>query len=1188
MLPIQLEPNMDIGQALAMMQYANQLQDYASQQRKQPNVDWTQIAKQFTPPSNELQPAVAQFAQSLPYSDMPAYKAPGVVAEVPRSTVGYMPQEASPMFADLYGAPPVIQPQQMFAYAPETMTGVSGGVPSYEPMPQQAQVFKMPPIPIKGAVAPAQEEPSMAFAPRPPQSMADVMPFMTMPIETGQSLAMAEQPTVEQPKAEETPDEKQKRLAEESAKAWRQGNPFEVNINNTPYVIENYGIRPGVDVNNNQQDITIRNANTGKIFNIAVGSPNYNKVVEEYQNKIAQVFPTGENADYPHSVKVDNKWLPAKFVTDPNTGIKRLIYKDPDIGDAVYTNLSDLQYNPNNPENGTYRPPIVESGDPMDEFNQAQQSRVNWLEPKIKSLYTAAADVTTKAPLAEVKQNIVMISSQPLKAGEESLPGIDWGYKTQDGIIELSEAQKQGLVPAGTFEAIQESEKQLKSNNRSQVLGMSQYQQVEPEGIRDVELRNIAESIKLFNDELNGTGSFSGTTPPTPARIRELNRDIANLTRRRDAVLQSTSAVTSGPSGTTILSGGETKRAFALDPNTVQGALAILFGAGGKEDVTYQPTMQDYASLIIDQASRGLQQPKRLNVSGAYKSAIGSLASRLMYIEQDAHKEFGDNAYKVMDMPATFRYVDYETGSDKTYQGTLSKALDTFITADKAYKENPNNDTKTNLIEAAKPFSGTISIDGLGDYAASRSEITALSDASAMLLAAPVMDTSISGRTVAVSPEAEIKGAPVDITGGRTGTPRTATPSTSAVPLFYKGGGNPNDKVNYVKADAGFNLLERMNTSPATYVELVSSLTPNESANTGLKIMARAQLLDGGTIDTASIRASSQSVQDFNKKIVGNDQAAKDARQAFATIFYRSMNAIGVNSGYGGESAMFADLERIRNAAADPSKSESEVNKMITDFVWNYFGSPAAKSRYALSRIGQTIQQNYGTNMDYQGSSPINFGTSNGTSYLYDQSLEAGYDIARLWAESGLNRTSFKNNAYGPGSGRVVTWLVDPGIPEVNRKDNQSILTLPIANKRGTTVAPMTRTQADSLQGTGGAASLGTPVDPAINLAMINLSSIASNAIMMPIYTLFKQVSDPVINNARTNHSATGGNLFRGSTALRDADLDSNTTFDNTTKTAVSNLNAGANVLLSIFYPERNRKSRARMTPGSPWPIFKR
>jgi hypothetical protein len=1166
---------MDIGQALAMMQYANQMQDYASQQRKQPNVDWSQIATQFTPQAEEqaytLSPAAAQAstAPTLPYGAMPTYAAPEVVAEVPRATMGYMPQEASPAFAELYGAPPTPDTQQMFAYNPQAMAGVSGGMPSFEqPVPQQAQVFKMPPIPIRGAMQQPVEEP-MAFSPRPPQGMTDAAPFMTMPVMPGQELAMAEQPA----KVEETPEQQQKRLAEEQVKAWRPGNAFEININNTPFVVEQYGSQPGLDNNNNPQDIAIRNSKTGRVINISQeNSEVYNKIIQEYNKRIEQAAPTEEMRDYGHGVNIDGQWLPAKFVTDPNSGIKRLIYKDPEIGDAVYQNLSELEYDPNNPDKSNYRPPAVTGGDPMAELRQAQKSRANWMQPKIQSLSSLSSNVQTKAPIAEVKQNIVMMSAEPLKKGEESLPAINWGYKTEDGIISLEQAQKQGIVPPGTLQAVQQSEQQLKSSARSQALAMSQYQQVEPEGIRDVELRNIGESLQDIQDELNSTGRYAGNPAPSADRITVLDTQKTTLESRRDALRTATSAATTGPSGTTIVSTGETKRAFSLNPDSEQGALAMLFGAGGKDEVTVQPTMKDYASLIVDQASSNFTQPVRLNVSPEYKSGIGALSSRLMQIEMDAYDEFGDNAYRVMNMPAKFTYYDYGSGAVQSFDGTLSKAIDTFTAADAAYRTNPNDATKAAFIEAARPFSGTIEIDGLGSYNPSRSEVTSLSDAAGMLQANPVADLSTPGRTVAVSTEAEIKGAPVDVLGAARGSGKTTPPPTPAYPYYYLGP-VPAPAKQYVKYDAGFNFYDKLgDASILTYqMEL---RTPSTTLKTTQDQLGRSVLSDDGTLDATEQAKFSNAVSNFNTKVIADDIDGKKARSAFAEILYKGLQSVGFGFQSNGFSGFEAQLEGIYRAVRGGA-TPAAVDRMIQDFMNSNLDN-TNRAQFLRSAMAQSLLQSPSTKNqpNYIGSDLIT-STSSEKLELFNQIMDSLHDAATLFAEAGRNRSLFTN-----GSGYQITWFADPF--SRNADNTQSIITIPTAAKDGLVAtsgvaAANLATQIESIKNGSAVNTLQTdPTMPAIFFKAPYVFGTAAT----PIYELWDKVDNDLVAIASRKHQPN----MQGLTSWRYDD--DNTNFPNSSKEKVSKSSADALIFGSAFTPKRRRRARA-WAPSAPWPTFR-
>jgi len=1176
---------MDIGQALAMMQYANQMQDYASQQRKQPNVDWSQIATQFTPQAEEqaytLSPLAAQASTgpALPYGAMPTYAAPEVVADVPRATMGYMPQEASPAFAELYGAPPTPDTQQMFAYNPQAMAGVSGGMPSFEqPVPQQAQVFKMPPIPIRGAMQQPVEEP-MAFSPRPPQGMTDAAPFMTMPVMPGQELAMAEQPVETPAKVEETPEQQQKRIAEEQAKAWRPGNAFEVNINNIPYVIEQYGTRPGLDRKNNPEAISIRNPQTNRVISIDPTNQYYNQIIEEFDNRISKASSSEEMKDYGHSVLVDGRWLPAKFVGDPNTGIQRMVYKDPDLGDVVYQNLSELQYDPNNPDEGNYRPPVTTTGDPMSELREAQQSRRAFLKPKLESVYGAARDVTTTAPIAEVKQNIVIQSTNPVDTGKESIPSINWGYKTQDGIISLDEAEKRGIVPSGTLASVQASEKELKNTVRQQALAMSGYQEVEPQGMRDAQLSRIEESLTAIQAELDNVDS-----PPTAERITELNRTKADLQSTRDRLLASTASATRGPGGTTIIEGGATQRAFTLDPNTVQGALAIMFGAGvgtpGKDEVTVQPTMDDYAALVVDSASKKFTEPVRLRTQQAYKTGVGALSSRLQQIESDAVDELGDQAYKVMDMPAKFDYFDYDSRSWQSFDGTLNEAIDNFTLADKAYKSNPNSMNKSLLLAAAKPLSGKISIEGIGTYDPSTAEQIALANAPSMMQAQPVTDYSIPGRTATVSAQAEIKAAPVDVTRDA----RERTDTTASVPVYpyiYVGGA-VNDAGSYKKYDGSFNVYEQINTTPQNYDVQVGLRTPAKARGTAQDMVARSMLKDNGVAEGQEVQAVTQSIDKFNQEIVKPE--ARAARGVFAQIFYSGLEKLGYNisraNGYSGFESMLNDIYLA--AQRSPEEGKNALDRfMKSNFLDNTSNSGARNARadlYRTSLVQSIIQSFRGPTADtVQGSYSGNLTAIPGKAkiQLFDQIVESGYELGRLFYEAGRNRSSFTNDNY-----KKITWIINPFDTTTT---NQSVVTMPTVLRSETANPALINyaTQQGISGGTseGSARTLPMNSDPTLPVLLRDVSSLVGNY-MQPLYDFWKKADDAIVSRARANHRE---NMWENATGIRTTE-DRKTRFNEGSQKVVSQSSIDALILGSVFPQNRVRISRRSIGDSTPWP----
>jgi hypothetical protein len=1142
---------MDIGQALAMMQYANQMQDYASQQRKQPNVDWSQIATQFTPQAEQqaytLSPAAAQasIGPALPYGYMPTYAAPEVIAEVPRATMGYMPQEASPLFADLYGAPPTPDAQQMFAYNPQDLTGVTGGMPSFEPTPQtqQAQVFKMPPIPIRGAMQQPAEEP-MTFSSRPPQGMTDAAPFMTMPVQPGQALAMAEQPVETPIKAEETPEQQQKRLEEEQAQQFSAGQQFEVMLNNKPYTV-----LPGF-TNQPNQKIRIQDAE-GNISAVPIGNEKlYKQVQNEYQRRIQMAMP--KEAGYDSKIKIGGQFLPATIRTDQDN-VTRVYYKDPNLGEELeYDDVFGLNEN-------NFKGP-VDSPNPMMRLSQAQQERRDFINPVLTKLSSVVSPVKATASTPEISANLFAEEFKDEQG--RILPRIIWSYRDPQTNTKYTaeEAEKLGILPKDTVKRLRQEEDTYYSDLLQKAQAEADYQAKSPETMLQVNLQRN----KQQTDNLNAMLAAENAKPsPDPKEIKRLN-DALDVKSKELIELNKQGQFVSGPAGITAMQAGGTVRAFSLDPLSKQGMLAIAGGATSEvtpgRDVTSEQLTMDKIAERVKAPVMGRTVAKPMVVAQKYNAAIGSLSNRLRLIGEDAVNYAIDNPgvdpNSILDEPVKFTYSTIDGSNQYTVDMTLRDAIDKYTQADETFRNDPTEQNKNALINAAMPFSGSIYVPSLDkEYPVSRTSAErSLANVGYLLQAPAEQNLAIAGRDVYRGSSADIKPDQQQMTQRSPGSTSPTVNRQTVYPVYNTG------KDKFEPASIGYNLfVDVIPRDGDTYDFYASEFVPKNASSAIRTQLGRTVLNDGGIPNPTEEKQFETIIQNINKDISGDNGAP--ARIELMTALGDGINSLGIPLAKNASNAggMFAQrMEGLRDWAKkhpnDIAGAKAEVEKVVRDLIAN----ASSQNAFANSHIAKQTAK-YSTKSEYTGQFLAPGAKPEGQLEVFDQAVDAVANAAWLSIGSGWNYSEMK-----VGSGATVQWMYNPFYN--GGQYNQSVISIPssLTNPQTAQVQILTKQQAEDVKA---GKFVNQPADLAYQEALLSSRYIADA--ISNIKNTVGNYKDELAN--MTN----AGNYFQedmqGKWTDRTRKGQTMMKMDNDTKTAMGGKFAQDLILASLFPPNRKR-----------------
>jgi hypothetical protein len=1182
---------MDLGQALAMMRYANQLQDYSNRYNARPNLDWADIASQpaedyqpYGPQPSAMQSAPEPYARAM--GDIFKDAIAGMPQPAEDVVAGYAPQTpvekrgmpafmVDPAFQELYGAaeqmPPTLMTPMAFAPTSSTYTGVAGALPSFTPPPMRTSGFAgrptMPTLPIPGGMS------------------ADVYPIE--PMQPERSIAMAapaeqqpeevqlkpEQPKVEQPK-------------------WEVGQPFPVTIDMgggkivtgtvKDFTAPAEGMRPRpvrVTLPNNREiDIPPTNATV------------YNQIVDQYKNLVSSTTPVKDET-YTSLVKLQNQqgedvW--AKARVDPNE--KKIFYIDPE-----YPEMGELQYGRSIADiipNENYKGPTDEFGtQDLTQLDELRGKTQRFLEPTIQRVAQTATGYVANMTPTEITSSLI----PRFVPGEEGdvLGNIEWSIIDPEtkAPLSLEDAAAKGIIPSDLVWKLNDSYERLKKYIDERAASELAMQAGQAMTFRE-------STKKIINDEIEEIKALMQTAPsqdmPTlNAKLKAKKNELTNL-------LGSKATYTAGGGGDKVYEGAPEVTTYSLDPTNLGDRLALVFGASSQPSpyslkTTQVPTMRDIANFAIEDAMKDIRS-NAVDVSPLFNQATSVLVNRLREIEQAAVDRYGEYADDVLNQPATFIWLEQNpmdvateapiTGAEIPEQRSqhskismpLKDAIEQYQRYLDAYRralvENPESasQAKENVDMAGKLFSGAIVLPGMAGQPPlvfrATPESSILGYVGDLFTPRVEIDTSIPGR-MAVTPAIK-QSAPPKATIEEPPTPRsvsgTGTKADIAFPLL---------KPKYGKTrvySTGENLLDDFDDTEAAYVQNGKAYSAKEVAQTTADNLKRALMFDrGGNLENKEKQALTESINNLNRAI--SSDAGAPERAALVQTLWNATDALGFKIGDKG-SGVAAELERIRTKA----KSGADVSADLKNFIYNVIQGKNPQETYKAfinSNPGaQVTRINQQPNSDQFKSK---FDIQGPTSRMYENILQAWYEMALMYAASGAKDSTGNNAvAYTPDPNKWVriTWIADPTVSGGNV---HSVITIPTAKETGPTASVPFANLKDK-----GFKDIST--DPAADAAVTAANSILSTHIQ-PVESRWKQpgVSTPLKNTAKDNFREVTKqdptNLY-GINQTDRPKSNEKTQWGPASEDAIADYSIKTILLGNVFMENRNRRV---YLPGKPW-----
>lgn len=1170
---------MDIGQALAMMRYANQMRDYQNQLSGQPNIDWRDIASQpvdsYGAEQSMQQPAAANFipsvetASPIDYQQIvagyPPSQAPVVQGYVPPTgdMQGYMPmqgelpsypvQGADTTFTELYGQPS--QEPSQFAYNPYSATGVSGGYGSYGMQPAQT-VSSMPPLPIPGMAQATKEVQARA-----PQAAADVAP--EMPMQEGAQLAMLEE-TAKQTAMEEQPKVEQ-------AQPWAPGKPFEMTISGKKAVVENFIPNKPDET---PQPVTVRFPELGnRTVQYPVGSQQYKDIMAQYESNIVRptddgVYSSRVRVQMPDDTgKMTSQWVPARIDAATN----RIYYKDPQLDAELVYNEKKLR----DITEEDFLGPLDPRGIPDNsELVATKQRADNPLQSRIDSLVTMAGGYKGGDSAQYISQS-GLIGTMDEGTADEPTGSISWKYRTRDGeVIDVDEAAKRGLVPSNLSIKLAEAEGNAKQFGIQASRGAMAAQTAKAQDLKERDLEQAERGIVTLQDLITKTTADTNITDKERAKLlKDYNKRLKDLETKRLNLQTSIGSSQSIVGGGTVYQSTPDTTAFTLDPTTKLGVMTLLAGGNAVPNPTMpaqtiKPFMdEEYIRMV---AEAGVAKTNPYSISDqpdrSWVMATSGLTERLAQMQQDAlaaSEEYGKDPVDFLNQPSTFVYEN-ENGVMVTKKMPVNVALEELEAASMAYKLAAQSgdaqqaiEAKRRLATAALPFgSGVIAVDygdgNISQYPASLQE-RALRAVERMFAQPQVLDMSLR-RDIAITPATRTAEAPKDVVvapPSASGRP-TKPVGSYAYPLFL----DPSTQ-KYIPASAGFNLFDRIGANEQAYVRFGTNFQTKDAAGRQASdLMMRSMFEDKGgelSSDPAKLAAANTAINNFNTALTKNDADGLKTRQALVHILHNMTGKVAfrINAGDTGVSAMF---EKIFQIAANGG-SDAEIQKAIDDAMLYWRGPGDAINN---QRVLSTVAGKQSTDLAAAGNQQYKPNITNSSTKLYDNVQQAWYEMALLFAALGKGSTGYTV----PHSFTTLRMVYNPADPA--QSGTGSPLTLP-SSMTGDQRAVLNYATAKS----GSAATADT--DPAYAGFMLNSSDIFDSNYGVVERTLEKSAGD-VVKAARNRYDqlTSGSNNLLATNPDRRPE-DANAPWHSTSNESVTGLFGNGVWLGVVFGKHRNR-----------------
>lgn len=1064
-----------------MLQAGGLYEPTTQKPQAQPNIDWGTVAAGLPEP----EPLISRGFTGRPVE---------VTASRLQPTFE-QPEIADPRFQELYGrmpsAPAPTEPEppmsRAFTFAPVDVSAT-----------------RLPPLPVRGYMAPPQEEAKITS--RVPRGMTDA-PVAETPVAMGfaapgQDIAMLAQEEV--PAVEPTPEPAP---AKEEPKPWQIGQPFQVTLqNNKTYTVKNYNARA-----NEQGTMSIASPtvtlvdDTGSEYTYRrnVAPQIFEAADQTLQKQLEEAKKASTQDGFNSFVVINNKRVPANIQRD-EYGVDRVFYQTKDMPAAAeYTNVNELQEGKN----------FFSPADQPNLLQDVQAQRKNFVAPVMQEVLKVVGGFTRQPSPLEIA-NSLRPSWGPEPTDEERaagriFPELTFSYVDPQSGVEmgLEAAVEKGMLSRQAADTILSQASTALSNLEQTARARAEYQSLAPKELNQADVQRIQTQRTQAQAELAKANNMPSGTP---AEIKARNTAIQNwqdVIKRLDTQLQTTltsGRQTSGLGGTTITAAAPSQYAFTLEPLTLEGALdAYSTGADPRRGDTPW-TRNDFAQQIINDAIPNLPA-QVVEPQPQFGQSVAALGPRLRQIEVDATDRMGADAPNILDTPIRFEYKDWtKDGIDSESTMTLREALSDFQQATRIYQEvlsTPGataeqiNMARRQMQQTAQVLSGAYYIQYPGDssesqYLPTSRDVTMLGKVTDLLIPIPQTTARIPGQRQTVALEREVKAPDLTITRPSGANPPPTNKVTTFYPLFYRGG-DPNDARNYIKADLGFNIMEATRLSDNTYSTLVTNLSPAKSLSYVETIIARAGADDGGVFPPYE-SATDGLIKTFNQEIIKDTPESKAMRGEMAKWMHKVMYNLGLDV-VTDENGFAADLENVYVAVKQ--NPNVDVNALVQQLVNKY--APAMASQFNKTPIGLNIRSVGGE--FFEGRTPA--AIAQGKGMIRDAGL--------LFAAAARGQTSIKGSY---GNQLQVTWL-----PEFTSDDTQqSIVTAPPVNKNPNVAPPATYadSQANTVSQTDPSTGVSKPLEPGVPLLLGKLATMkqpveALQAFMgrLPGWNNFKNVA---------------------------------------------------------------------------------
>lgn len=1096
---------MNLGQALAMMQYANQAKDYTNRYKATPTLDWADIASAPVDEYGAMQPPVGQtvppqFGGYPPIGEAIAGYTPPPVPDM--AMAGYAPPQppieqrgvpafmADQTFGELYGAPAQELPSRMtpmaFSPSPTEPTGVYGATPSFTPpVPRMA----MAPLPVPG---------------RPVGPMTDV-PTTAMP-EYGRPVAMAQQAVPEEAPQIQPPTTPP---VEEQPK-YEPGQPFPVTLN-----------VGGETMTGNVVSFTPPTANArpraikfipmdaegkaGTPINIPASNQElYRQVDEQYRSLISSTAPTpAEDEIYKSQVKIGDNWVKARVDEDTGEVFYPINPNKPQLGEAKFgDSIKDIVPGEN------YKGPVNQYGqEDLTQISNARKRVSEFMEPMIRTLSSTATGYEGGLTAEELSRNI----TPKFIPGDEKNPlgEIQWMVRNPRTNEELTLEEASDILPSGVAQKLQDSFNQLKQMSDEIAAGAMAAQSAQAPSMRQSVMDTMDQQLAQLQGEL-----AAATTAAESARIQAL---IDQKQRDRLNFMASNAAGITGPGGATVFEAPQAETGYTLNPNTLTGRLQLISGVNpvpgqyqqGSANAVW--TMEGLAEKIKQDALQNVRS-NAITVDPEYNSAVRVLSGIMRRIQSDAFEQFGEDASNILNQDATFFYRNPMNGYEpETVVMPYKQAIDNFNLYSQQYKDALRSgdpaaidSAKTNLANAGKILSGAVVIPGLGNYfPTGQDQLTLQSLSNIQDLIRPPLQTDMAlpGITAVAGGTKTSEAPKADVVRPPSQGSQPTTSRQKAWPLYNSPTGN------VIQLDSSSNVFDEMSKTEVAYARTAANFSKNESEATTNNMLSRLMFKDGGgTLTNEEINDVNTTLSNFKKNIVGDN--GFDARSAYVKLLFKISNDLdlGINPT---EQSVINTFENIRTVAKNGGNVDAAIKQAMDLIFGNQVNGRPAEQVYQdrLARgftggVANTLSS-AGQNYQYIGKLPITGGGKSQTR-LYDNIKQAWYELAALFGAAGTGATQYGN----------VSWLYNPTDP--NQVGMHTPFTIPTAygSNTATTFLPYEKIVNKDTNVT---ATTGVPIDPAYSVLIKGVNQLfATN--YQDLQSLMVKSAGPIVNRAKANH----------------------------------------------------------------------